>query len=294
MIKVFSPSGLSGFFAPYITSDISETGSIGGGVTIDKGVIVTVEDSIDGNIYTYINKLEIKNSIAEYMALKLMNEANVTTGLIIKQEITPPIGYGYGTSAASALATGLAVARYLNINKTLYDIGKLAHETEVIFRTGLGTVQGLLNPGIVLVREPGEPGRAFVDNILYDEDIFVVTSWYTPIKTSEVIGKKLNLEYITYLGKKTLEKILRDPSPHNMMIKCWEFAQKAGFLTPRIENIINTLWAIDGVIGVTQNMIGEAFFALTYREGIEEIKTILEKEKNIIVSKVTDKKPYFL
>lgn len=294
MTSVFSPSGLSGFFAPYITSDISKTGSIGGGVTIDKGVTVTVEDSMDEDIHTYINNMEIKNSIAEYMALKLMNEANVTTGLIIKQEITPPIGYGYGTSAASALATGLAVARYLNINKTLYGIGRLAHEAEVLFRTGLGTVQGLLNPGIVLVREPGEPGRAFVDNILYDEDIFVVTVWYSSIKTSEIIDKKMNLEYIRYLGKKTLEKILKDPSPRNMMIKCWEFAQKIGFLTPRIKNIVNVLWAVDGVIGATQNMLGEAFFTLTYKEGIEEIKTILDVKENIIVSKVTDEKPYFL
>ncbi len=293
MIKVFSPSGISGFFAPYLTSDISETGSIGGGVTIDKGVIVSVDDADDERVHVYINGSEIKNSIAEYMALKLMNEASVSTGLTIKQEITPPIGYGYGTSAASALATGLAVARYLNINKTLYDIGKLAHETEVVFRTGLGTVQGLLNPGIVLVRKPGEPGRAFVDNILYDEDLFVVTSWYSPIKTSEVLGKKANLEYIKYLGENTLERILKDPTPRNMMLKCWEFAQKAGFLTPKIENIVNILWTINGVIGATQNMIGEAFFALVYKEGIEEVKNVLEEE-NIIISKVTDKKSYFL
>ena len=294
MIKVFSPSGISGFFAPYLTSDIRSTGSIGGGVTIDKGVTVSIEDSVDENIHVYINRSEIKNSIAEYMALKLMNEAGVSTGLTIKQDIAPPIGYGYGTSAASALAAGLAVARYLNINKTLYDIGRLAHETEVVFRTGLGTVQGLLNPGIVLVRKPGEPGKAFVDNILYDEDIFVITSWYNPIKTSEVIGKKINLEYIKYLGEKTLEKILKDPSPRNMMIKCWEFAQKAGFLTSKIENVVNILWNVDGVIGATQNMIGEAFFTLVYKEGIEEVKNILGEEERIIISKVTDKKPYFL
>lgn len=293
MIKVFSPSGISGFFAPYLTSSIEKTGSIGGGVTIERGVTLSVTDSSDGEIHVFINNVEIKNSIAEYIALKLMNEGDVFSGLTIKQAIEPPIGYGYGTSAASAVASGLAVSRYLNINKTLYDIGRLAHEAEVVFRTGLGTVQGLLNPGIVLVRKPGEPEIAFVDNILYDEDIYVVTNWYNPIYTSDVIKMEMNLNYIRYLGEKIMEKILRNPSPRNMMMRCWEFAQKAGFLTSKIENMINILWSIDGVIGATQNMIGEAFFALIYKEAVDDVKNILENE-NPMITRITDKKPHFI
>ncbi len=292
MIKAYSPAGISGFFAPYIASSIRETGSIGGGVTVEDGVVVEVLDSEDENVHVYINGEKTEDSLAEYVTLKLMSEAHVSTGLTIRQTIKPPIGYGYGTSAASALATGIAVARYLNINKTLYEIGRIAHETEVVFRTGLGTVQGLLNPGIVLIRRPGEPGIAFVDNIMYDEDIYVITAWYSPIDTKAVIEGGVNLEYIKYLGEKTMEKVLRDPTPHNLMHRCWEYAQKAGFLTPTLEKIIQTIWNIDGVIGVTQNMIGEAFFALAYKEALDETRNVLEEmKKNIMITKITDRKP---
>ncbi len=292
MIKAYSPAGISGFFAPYIASTIQETGSIGGGVTVEEGVTVEVHDSQDEKIHVYINDRKIENSLAEYVTLKIMSEAHISTGLTIRQTIKPPIGYGYGTSAASALATGIAISRYLNINKTLYEIGRIAHETEVVFRTGLGTVQGLLCPGIVLIRQPGEPGIAFVDNIMYDEDIYVITAWYSPIDTRKVINGGVNLEYIKYLGERTMDRILRDPTPHNLMLRSWEYAQKAGFLTPTLERIIKTMWNIDGIIGVTQNMIGEAFFALAYKEAIDEARNILEEIKNnIMITKITDKKP---
>ena len=290
--KAYSPAGISGFFAPYINPTIRETGSIGGGVTIKEGITVEVYDSPDEEVHVYINGKKMENSLAEYVTLKLMNEADISTGLTIRQTIKPPIGYGYGTSAASAIATGLAVARYLNINKTLYDIGRIAHETEIIFRTGLGTVQGILNPGIVLIRRHGEPGEAFVDNIIYDEEIYVITGWYRPIDTKQVLEGGANLEYLKYLGEKTMEKILKDPTPQNLMLRCWEYAQKAGFLTPTLENIIKTIWNIDGVIGVTQNMIGEAFFALAYKEALEETRNVLEEaEENLIITKITDEKP---
>ncbi|MEM3642224.1 MAG: hypothetical protein QXH37_09920, partial [Candidatus Bathyarchaeia archaeon] len=89
-------------------------------------------------------------------------------------------------------------------------------------------------------------------------------------------------------GRKTLEKILSEPSLENFLACCREFAEKAGFMTERVHSLVR-LAEKAGVIGVAQNMVGEAVHALATSENVEKViqafKQVLPEEK-ILVAQV--------
>jgi len=89
-------------------------------------------------------------------------------------------------------------------------------------------------------------------------------------------------------GKKTLEAILAEPSVENFMACCLEFAEKAGFMTPRVRQLVK-LAEKAGAVGAAQNMVGEAVHALARKENAgniaEAFKQVLPNEK-ILAAKI--------
>jgi pantoate kinase len=86
-------------------------------------------------------------------------------------------------------------------------------------------------------------------------------------------------------GRKTLEDILSEPSLENFLACCLSFAEKTGFLTPRLRGLVE-LTEKAGAIGAAQNMVGEAIHAVTTTENVENVvhafKQALPKEKIIV------------
>jgi pantoate kinase len=72
------------------------------------------------------------------------------------------------------------------------------------------------------------------------------------------------------------------------MERCWDFAQKAGFTTEHIHQLVEAAKKA-GAIGAAQNMIGEAVHALVLEENAESVaeafKTTLPPEQ-VIVSRI--------
>jgi pantoate kinase len=69
---------------------------------------------------------------------------------------------------------------------------------------------------------------------------------------------------------------------------CWEFAQKAGFATENVRQLVH-LAKSAGAVGATQNMIGEAVHAVVLEENAffveEAFKQVLPNGK-IITAKI--------
>jgi pantoate kinase len=296
--KAFSPSGISSFFeicdstpngSPI--SDLEKVGARGGGFGLQKGTTtrVIISSAETNHIRVFINRKEVPEAeTTKLVAQMLLEKVDRTYDTIVMHKVDVPIGAGFGSSAAGALTTALALSKTLELSMTYNQLGKLAHVAEVKCKTGLGTVGPLMLGGCVLTLEPGAPGIALLDRIPISTDHVVVVGVFGPTPTKEVLSSSEKRGQVNKYGRKTLEDILSEPSLENFLACCLSFAEKTSFLTPRLRGLVK-LAEKAGVIGAAQNMVGEAIHAVTTSENVENVvdafKQALPKEK-IIVARV--------
>ena len=293
--KAFSPAGISSFFEICDTetdgspiSDLERIGARGGGFGIQKGVMTQVDVSKAENdsIHVFINgkdapEAETTKTVVQMLLSKISEKCKV----VVKHKVEVPIGAGFGSSAAGALTTALALSKTLGLNLTCNQIGRIAHVAEVKCKTGLGTVGPLMLGGCILTIEPGAPGIAIIDRIPISTDYVIVAGVFGPIPTKEVLASPEKRLAVNKWGKKTLEKILSEPSLENFLACCCDFAEKTGFMTERVRTLIRLAEGA-GAIGAAQNMVGEAVHALTTLENAENVvqafKRVLPQEKILV------------
>jgi pantoate kinase len=89
--------------------------------------------------------------------------------------------------------------------------------------------------GCVITKEPGAPGIASViDRIPISADYVIVAGVFGPTPTKEVLSSPEKRLAVNKWGRKTLEKILAEPSLENFLVCCREFAEKTGFMTENV------------------------------------------------------------
>jgi len=294
----FSPAGISSFFEICDTTndgnpiaDLERVGSRGGGFGIEKGVTaeVAVSEAKGNRVSVFINGEPAPQAeTTKTVARALLSKANMVCDVVVKHQVEVPIGAGFGTSAAGALTTGLALAEALDLHLTYNQIGRIAHAAEVQCKTGLGTVGALMLSGCVLTLEPGAPGIAVIDRIPIRDDYVVVAGVFGSTPTKQVLASAEKRREVNRWGKKTLEAILAEPSLENFLACCLEFAEKTGFMTQRLRRLVK-LADEAGAVGAAQNMVGEAVHAVALEENAgniaEAFKQVLPNQK-IIVAKV--------
>jgi pantoate kinase len=293
--KAFSPAGISSFFeicdrtadGKPITN-LEQVGARGGGFGIEKGVLteVNVTKAKRNSVRVTINgKSSPKAETTKTVAQMLLEKADDSYEVLVKHDVQIPIGAGFGSSAAGALTTALALSKALDLKLTYNEIGKIAHVAEVKCKTGLGTVGPLMIGGCVLTIEPGAPGIAIIDRIPISTDYVIVAGVFGPTPTKEVLSSHEKRLAVNKWGRKTLEKILSEPSLENFLSCCREFAEKTGFVTERVRTLMR-LADKAGAIGAAQNMVGEAVHALTTLENAENVaqafKQVLSRDKILL------------
>jgi pantoate kinase len=296
--KAFSPAGISSFFemcdraadGKPITN-LEQVGARGGGFGIEKGVLteVSVTRAEKNSVKVSINgKFLSEAETTKTVVQMLLRKADETYEVLVKHNVEIPIGAGFGSSAAGALTTALALSKALGLNLTYNQLGRIAHVAEVKCKTGLGTVGPLMLGGCVLTIEPGAPGIAIIDRIPISTDYVIVAGVFGPTPTKEVLSSPEKRLAVNEWGRKTLEKILSEPSLENFLACCREFAEKTGFMTERVRALMR-LADKAGAIGAAQNMVGEAVHALATLENAEKVaqafKQVLPREK-ILVAQV--------
>jgi pantoate kinase len=293
--KAFSPAGISSFFEICDTetdgspiSDLERIGARGGGFGIQKGVMTQVDVSKAENdsIHVFINEKDAPEAeTTKTVVQMLLSKVSEKCKVVVKHKVEVPIGAGFGSSAAGALSTALALSNALNLKLTYNQIGRLAHVAEVKCKTGLGTVGPLMLGGCVLTIEPGAPGISIIDRIPISTDYVIVAGVFGSIPTKEVLASPEKRLAVNKWGKKTLEKILSEPSLENFLVCCCDFAEKTGFMTERVRTLIRLAEGA-GAIGAAQNMVGEAVHALTTLENAENVvqafKQVLPQEKILV------------
>ena len=290
--SAFSPGGISSFFEICDRTedgrpieDLERVGARGGGFGIERGVLteVLVEEAKTSGIRILINgELTPQAKTTRTVAQALLNRANRAFDVTVNHRVDVPIGAGFGSSAAGALTTSLALSNALDLPLTYNQLGRIAHVAEVQCKTGLGTVGPLMLGGCVLTVEPGAPGTSIIDRIPISDDYVVVAGVFGPTPTKQVLSSPEKRREINRWGRKTLEAILAEPSIENFLACCLEFAEKTGFMTQRLRELVN-LAENAGAVGVAQNMVGEAIHVVALEENAQKIaevfKQVLPNEK---------------
>jgi pantoate kinase len=278
--KAFAPSGISSFFEICDTrqdgkpiSNPEKIGARGGGFVAERGVLTEVKlsESEEERVTVFINgKLAKEAETTKTVARTLLSRSQKSFDVNVHHAVEAPIGAGFGSSAAGALSTALALSKALRLNLTYNDLGRIAHVSEVQCKTGLGTVGALMLGGCIITREPGTPENALIDRIPIPEDYMIVAGIYGPIPTKSVLSSQTKRLVINKWGRKTLEKILEEPSLENFMKCCHDFAEKTGFMTKRLQRL-TTLALEAGAIGAAQNMVGEVIHAIVDQENAKNV-----------------------
>lgn len=284
--RAFSPAGISSFFEICDSTasgtpirNLEQVGSRGGGFGIKKGVLteVIVSEAKTTCISVFINgKIAPEAKTTRTVAQILLKKTNVPFKVTIKHKVDVPIGAGFGSSAAGALTTGLALSKALELPLTYNQIGRIAHVSEVQCKTGLGTVGPLMIGGCVLVVEPGAPEIGVIDRIPISDNYVIVAGVLDSIPTEQVLTSPEKRRRANLWGRKTLNEILAEPSIENFMNSCLNFAEKAGFMTSRVKQLVK-LAKNAGAVGVAQNMVGEAVHVLVLEENAENITEAFKK-----------------
>ncbi len=296
--RAFSPAGISSFFEicdrtsdSALITDPEQVGARGGGFGISKGVLteVSLVDANEKRIQVFINgelwqEAETTRTVVETLLEKVPQTYHAT----VRHRVGVPIGAGFGSSAAGALGAAFALSEALGLSLTYNQLGGVAHVAEVRCQTGLGTVGPLMVGGCIVTTEPGAPGFASIDRIPVSPDHRIVAATLRPCPTKEILSSQEKRGIINAWGRRTLDKILADPSLENFMRACKEFAIETGFATIRVRKLME-LAEKAGAIGAAQNMIGEAVHALAKVDKVEKVvrafKSFVPSEK-IIIAKI--------
>jgi pantoate kinase len=297
--KAFAPGAISSFFEIHNTNpdgtpivDPDLMGARGGGFGLNCGVHtkVALEEAPANSIQVIINNQQAAEAkVTKNVTQKILSYTDKKYAVTVEHKIDVPIGMGFGTSAGGALTTGLALKDALNLPLTYNQIGKIAHATEIQSQTGLGTVSSLtVGGGLILVTEPGAPGVCKTDRIPISPDYTIVAGFYNTKISKALLSSPERKVEINRYGKQALEQILKEPSLENFLFSCWMFAQKAGFASEGVRELVRVALKA-GAVGAAQNMLGEAVHAVVLEENAvsvaEAFKQVLP-EKQVLMCKV--------
>jgi pantoate kinase len=272
--RAFAPAAISTFFAIHDAgvdigenADLSQVGATGGGFTLSKGVHSHATVTHSGNekkISVTVNGVPRLSGTTTRRALDMMLKKFdvIFSSLELNQFVEVPIGYGFGTSAASALSGALAAARALGLDASTQQIAYFAHAADILSRTGLGTVSAIWQlTGAGIITSPGAPGVATIEPIPAPANLRVITASISPFTKSRLLSSPELRSRANKFGAQALELVLQDPSMHSLLRAGTLFSSGLGLQSEAVAELIRRAIA-NGAIGASQNMVGEAVHAV--------------------------------
>ncbi|WP_424019864.1 pantoate kinase [Halorientalis pallida] len=246
--EAFVPGHVTGFFTIHRDDDPTKAGSQGAGLTLTDGVTVTVRPAEETSVRC--NDVPVEMDAVETVLDTLQATARVDGQ-------TPlPIGSGFGVSGAMALGTALAVNDAFDRRLSENELVTIAHGAEVQAGTGLGDVVAQARGGVPIRLEPGGPQ----DNLLDAIPARGPVEYHTlgELSTEEVISGDTDL--LDQAGKRSLSRVVEEPTLSSFMRASRQFAREAELLTPEIREVILDVNEAGG--DASMAMLGETVFSI--------------------------------
>ena len=280
----FCPAHVTGFFKAEIKDmDPEEAGSLGAGFSIRDGVTTRVQAA-------YSEKSDHRISISGYASrdtqvsefivnefFKLVKDRKFFVE--IRHEISIPVGYGLGCSAAVALSLAMALNQALNTGLSREKVGQIAHGAEISCKTGLGDVLASYHGGFEIRTRPGAPGIGRVEKI--ESDARVVLICFSPMSTRKFIGERIGI--INGLGGRMVSRLVQSRNHDDFQDMSLEFARYVRVMTPKMNSVIGDLRENGIRCGVA--LFGETVFTLIPDVMEEKVMKILERYPDGIIIK---------
>jgi pantoate kinase len=277
----FAPGHISGFFQPiYHENNMLMTGSRGAGFSVTHGcqTIVTLKKEKKQRISIFSDKKQIHVPVIMKALKHLVGDAPLH--IKVSTNVQLPIGQGFGMSAASCLAAAFATADCLNIS--LKKALTAAHQAEVESQSGLGDVIAAFSGGIEIRRHPG----IFRDDIIYQipgASSVVLCVIDSPVDTKKVLTDRKKAEYISLIGKKCTDDLLKNPTIENFFSLSLYFTKKTGLASDKIISILDKVNSSDLA---SMCMLGNSIFAMGKKERLIKI---LEPYGKIVLTTVDER-----
>ena len=246
--EAFVPGHVTGFFTIHRDDDPTKAGSQGAGLTLTDGVTVTVRPAEETSVRC--NDVPVEMDAVETVLDTLQATARVDGQ-------TPlPIGSGFGVSGAMALGTALAVNEAFDRRLSENELVTIAHGAEVQAGTGLGDVVAQARGGVPIRLEPGGPQ----DNLLDAIPARGPVEYHTlgELSTADVISGDTDL--LDQAGKRSLSRVVEEPTLSSFMRASRQFAREAELLTPEIRDVILDVNEAGG--DASMAMLGKTVFAI--------------------------------
>lgn len=286
----FSPAHITGFFKAELDESKHPElqGSLGAGFSIEKGVTTTVE--VEDSDYTDF-KIKISGyrpdntQVSEYVLKEFLENIEGSYFVSVHHEIKVPVGYGLGCSAAVALSLAYALNEAFGTSYSKEYLGRLAHNAEVMCRTGLGDVLASYHGGFEIRVKGGAPGIGELKKIP-TETYSAIMICFSPISTKQFLKERL--ASINGLGGKMVAKLVQTKNIDQFHEFSVEFANYVNIVTPKMRTVIEDLSEHGIKSGVA--LFGETVFTLVPKELEGRVVKILEKYQDgiIIKSKIDD------
>ncbi len=251
-VTAFCPGHISGYFRPVITGDPATSGSCGGGIVIDSGVMVIAQKAEKTSVSVIRSDRDgITRVVSDDSPVirHLLTELQITAS--IETICTLPLSAGYGLSAAALLSTVHAVNRLFDLGLSPDECALHAHKIEVFSKTGLGDVSACQGGGWVVRKGPGVNG----DIHRFPDDRIIHALTLGPLKTSSVLSSSDALSRITAAFPSS------QPSDLTDFFSCSRsFAEASGLISPDIWKVLIACDANN--IPASMTMLGNGIFAL--------------------------------
>ena len=206
----FSPGSVTCFFSPSIGSSSATTYSKGCAITVKQGVTASVEAASSTQVF-------LNGSITNIAPLENVIQKLATEPIKVSLETPLPLGCGFGLSAASCLSVAFAIAKLFHLNLSRQELGMIAHDAEVTYRTGLGDVSSQLCGGVVYRRceqGPLDSQRLFIKTQPIYFRVFDELETASTLNNAAIMqalaekGNKANQWLLDNIDKLTLDNLL--------------------------------------------------------------------------------------
>ena len=284
--SIFVPGHITGFFQIFDHHNPLYKGSRGAGVVLDKGILteLKIEDGAE-DVQVKINgKYDPKNASITYKTIDLIkNSFKLEDKKInIKHEFKVPISTGFGTSAACALGTSLALTKTLNLPLTFNKAASFAHLAEIEMKSGLGDVMAEITGGIVLRIKEGSPGIGMADRIIEknnNNEIFIISKTLGEIETSKIIEDPYYKKRINQTGRKLLDELIKMPDLKTFIKLSRKFAEETSLMNSELHELVEIF--DEETMGASMAMLGNTVFALSKTPDISVEDVLISKIDNL-------------
>lgn len=247
-------------------------GSTGCGINTDKGVLTKVSEGKG----ILINRKESEAPTSKAVLRRFTDRP-----VHIEHETEIPVSYGFGASGSGALSLSFSLNKFLKKNLSKEECIRIAHESEVECRTGLGDVIGIANgDGVGLKTKSGLEGLRPENRIKIPSADYTVCALFKGIlETKKVLGNRELSKKIKEVGSICTRKLASEPTQENLIKLSRWFTKETGLWSNDVRRVM------EAVPETSMIMLGNAVYCLT-DEPEKKAELLRKYSENIIVCRV--------